>query len=150
MTIVRKNVCERTYILYQQHSFFFYSTLGRSWLDLGFDHNPVLNNSGLAKIAAKYDSSIPQVVLRWAMWENVATIPRSSDPKHIALNFAAQFLPLSEQDIEYVRSLQGLISEDDFEESIGKLVSLTLCGTCMSRESVKLLGPRVYKRRHTC
>ena len=31
MTIVRKNVCERTYILYQQHSFFFYSTLGRSW-----------------------------------------------------------------------------------------------------------------------
>lgn len=99
------------------------STLGRSWEDIGFDHNPVSNNSVLLRIAAKYDASVFQVVLRWAIWENVVTIPRSSDPKHIALNFASQFVPLNEQDIEFIRGLQGLIAEDEITEAIEKSVS---------------------------
>ena len=100
-----------------------FSTLGRSWADIGLAYNPVLNNSVLANIAASYDTSVAQVVLRWAMWENVVVVPRSSDFKHIALNFAAQYTPLNARDVHVIRELQGQIDEDEIAAAIEKTVS---------------------------
>ena len=99
------------------------STLGRSWLDVGLAYNPVLNNSLLTHIAASYDASVAQVVLRWAMWENVVVVPRSSNFKHIALNFAAQYVPLNERDVHVIRELQGQINEDEVTAAFAKKVT---------------------------
>ena len=77
----------------------------------------------LNSIAAKYDASIPQVVLRWAMWEDVVVVPRSSDSKHIALNFASQYVPLNEDDVNAIRGMQGEINEDELAAAIEKTVS---------------------------
>ena len=103
-----------------------FSTLGRSWADVGLQYNPVLNSSVLNSIAAKYDASVPQVVLRWAMWENVVVVPRSSNFKHIALNFASQYVPLNAPDVQAIREMQGQISEEELAAAIEKTVSCFL------------------------
>lgn len=80
--------------------------------------SPILTN-----IAARYDASVAQVVLRWALWENVVVVPRSSNANHIALNFAAQYVPLNADDVNMIRELQGQIDEDELTEAIEKSVS---------------------------
>ena len=78
----------------------------------------------LTSIAAKYDASVAQVVLRWAMWEDVVVVPRSSNFKHIALNFAAQYVPINTRDVHTIQALQGQIDEDEIAGAIAKTVSL--------------------------
>ena len=101
----------------------YFSTLGRSWSDLDFPYNPVFNSSVLRAIASSYDVTVAQVVLRWALWENVVVVPRSSNYQHIALNFASQYVPLNARDVRMIRNLQGQINEDEFNEAFENKVS---------------------------
>ena len=89
---------------------------------MGLTYNPVLNNSVLANIAAKYDASVAQIVLRWAMWENVVVVARSGNFKHIALNFAAQYVPINVRDVHVIRELQGQIDENEIAAAIAQTV----------------------------
>ena len=59
---------------------FNHSTLGDSWKRDGLPVNPVLSDQGLRKIASKFDASIPQLVLKCALENDVIVIPRSRNP----------------------------------------------------------------------
>ena len=51
-------------------------------------------------------------------------VPRSSNVKHIALNFASQYIPLNARDVRMIRELQGEIDEDEVAAAIEKTVRI--------------------------
>ena len=77
-------------------AFIAYCPLGRGRL-FG---DPVL--AGIAKARGK---SIAQIALRWLMQQNVAAIPRSSDPQRIADNFKVFDFTLSDGEMQRIAAL---------------------------------------------
>lgn len=97
------------------------STLGSQYTyDYGFDENPVLTDEGINKIAKAFDASPSQVVLKWALENDVMVIPRSNTPNHIETNFNLHHVFLSDRDRQYFDSLDGKFAEDDNETEAGK------------------------------
>ena len=77
--------------------FIAYCPLGRGRLF----SDPVL--AGIAKARGR---SIAQVALRWLMQQNVAAIPRSSDPQRIADNFKVFDFTLSDDEMQRIAALK--------------------------------------------
>jgi len=63
-------------------------------------HANKLNDEKLKIIAAKYDKSPAQVLLRWAVQQNIVVIPKSSNEGRIAENFAIFDFELSDEDLQ--------------------------------------------------
>lgn len=78
-------------------AFIAYCPLGRGRLF----SDPVL--AGIAKARGR---SIAQVALRWLMQQNVAAIPRSSDPQRIADNFKVFDFTLSDDEMTRISALK--------------------------------------------
>jgi diketogulonate reductase-like aldo/keto reductase len=78
-------------------AFIAYCPLGRGRLF----SDPVL--AGIAKARGR---SIAQVALRWLMQQNVAAIPRSSDPQRIADNFKVFDFTLSDDEMQRISALK--------------------------------------------
>ncbi|DBB00433.1 TPA: hypothetical protein ACH3X3_002150 [Trebouxia sp. C0006] len=68
-----------------------YSTLGSQWLMKGYPCNPVLTHPAVIKAAHEVQRSPAQVVLRWALQNGQAVIPRSAQPGRIWNNIALDF-----------------------------------------------------------
>ena len=60
----------------------------------------------LAEIAKARGKSIAQVALRWLMQQNVAAIPRSSNPARIADNFKVFDFALSDAEMARIAALK--------------------------------------------
>jgi len=60
----------------------------------------------LAEIAEKRGRSIAQIALRWLMQQNVAAIPRSSNPQRIADNFKVFDFTLSDAEMKQISALK--------------------------------------------
>lgn len=83
-----------------------YSTLGTQWVYFhGLKKNPVLTSSLILEIASHYEFVPSQVVLRWAIHENVTVIPRSKNPRNIYLNFRALDFSLTDSEISYFNNI---------------------------------------------
>jgi diketogulonate reductase-like aldo/keto reductase len=78
-------------------AFIAYCPLGRGRLF----SDPVLAEIGKAR-----GRSIAQVALRWLMQQNVAAIPRSSDPQRIADNFKVFDFTLSDDEMKRISALK--------------------------------------------
>ena len=67
----------------QEHGIEFvsYSTLGTQHRNAA--QNPVLTSPVVSKLAAKHDRSVAEVVLSWALQNDMSVIPRSTKPHHI-------------------------------------------------------------------
>ncbi|EDO44979.1 predicted protein, partial [Nematostella vectensis] len=74
-----------------------YSTLGKT--------NPVLQSKVFSEISSHYEYVISQVVLRWAIHQNVTVIPRSRNSRNIYLNFRSLDLSLNENEIEMITNV---------------------------------------------
>lgn len=61
----------------------------------------------MGEIGAKYGKSAAQVVLRWDLQSDVATIPKSVAPKRIAANADIFDFELTEQDMAAINALDG-------------------------------------------
>jgi 2,5-diketo-D-gluconate reductase B len=62
----------------------------------------LFNDSVLAEIAEQRGRSIAQVALRWLMQQNVAAIPRSSNPQRIADNLKVFDFTLSDDEMKRI------------------------------------------------
>jgi 2,5-diketo-D-gluconate reductase A len=78
--------------------------LTEAWSPLGAG-NALLQDPTLLSIAAKYDKTPAQVVLRWHIELGVVTIPRSSNPRRIAENIDIFDFSLTEDEIAAVSAL---------------------------------------------
>ena len=82
------------------------------------EHNPVLTDEGIRKIGAKYDASNAQVVISWALTNDVIQIPRSRSVNHIQTNFHLGHVKLDDADRQYIDGLDGKIQlPDDPDEA---------------------------------
>ncbi|XP_048580543.1 uncharacterized protein LOC5518642 isoform X3 [Nematostella vectensis] len=93
-----------------------YSTLGGMYVREGFDKNPVQNNFELQRIGGVFDATVSQVVLKWALEQDVLVIPQSRTPNHIRTNFHLDHVQLDSKQMAYFDSLDGLYSEQEDEE----------------------------------
>ena len=79
---------------------------GTQWVYFhGLQKNPVLTSSLILEIASHYEFVPSQVVLRWAIHENVTVIPRSKNPRNIYLNFRALDFALTDEEIFYFNNI---------------------------------------------
>ena len=83
-----------------------YMLAGTQWVYFhGLKKNPVLTSSLILEIASHYEFVPSQVVLRWAIHENVTVIPRSKNPRNIYLNFRALDFSLTDSEISYFNNI---------------------------------------------
>ncbi len=59
----------------------------------------------LSAIANKHDASIAQIVIAWGLHQGIIMIPKSQTPSRIKQNFDAQFIKLSDEEINAINGL---------------------------------------------
>lgn len=60
----------------------------------------------LNELAAKYDKSVSQIMLRWAIQRGTAVIPGTGNPKHMIENLQVYDFELSAEDFEIISGLK--------------------------------------------
>lgn len=78
-----------------------------AWYPLGGrGHNSrMLNEPVLKKLAAKYNKSVQQVILRWNLQRGVAVIPGSSNPEHQNANLSLFDFMLNDVEMDDIASI---------------------------------------------
>ena len=67
----------------------------------------VFSDRGLAEMARARGKTIAQVVMRWLVQQgNIAPIPRSSNPQHVAESIAVFDFELSGAEMEHISALK--------------------------------------------
>jgi len=86
-----------------------YSSLGTQWNHRAeTDHkNPILTDEVLVQIAAKHRKSVPQIIIRWLLQEDILVIPRSSSEQHIVENINVFDFRLTPEETKQIRGLNG-------------------------------------------
>ncbi len=82
-----------------------YGVIPEAWAPLGGGRYQPFENEMLQDIAAKYDHSIGQVILRWNVQRGVVVIPKSTHTERIEENFRIFDFTLSNEDMEKISSL---------------------------------------------
>ena len=94
-----RSLCKKHKIIYQA-----YSLLGTQWTNQ--DKNPVLTNKTIIDISKKYGWSPTRVIIKWALQDGVAVIPRSTNTNHLYENLSCiNCTDLLEIDIVKIKNL---------------------------------------------
>lgn len=64
-------------------------------------------NETLVDIGKKYNKTETQVMIRWAVQKGIITIPKSTNPKHIASNCDIFNFQLTDEDMEAIRKIEN-------------------------------------------
>jgi diketogulonate reductase-like aldo/keto reductase len=80
--------------------------LVEGWSPLG--RGEVLENEMLKEIAAKYNKSVAQVCIRWALQNGVAPLPKSVTPHRIKENFEVFDFELSAEDVTAINQMENI------------------------------------------
>jgi len=76
-----------------------------SWGPFAEGKNNIFHNELLASIAAKYNKSIAQVIIRWLTQRGVVAIPKSVRKERMEENFNIFDFKLSTEDMEAIKTL---------------------------------------------
>ncbi len=76
-----------------------------SWGPFAEGKNNLFSNEKIKKIAAKYNKSIAQVILRWLIQRGIVCIPKSTHKERIIENFNVFDFELSDEDMQIIKSL---------------------------------------------
>lgn len=76
-----------------------------SWAPFAEGRNNLFQNALLASIAAKYNKSVAQIVLRWLIQREVVVIPKSVRKERIIENFNVFDFELASEDMEQIAIL---------------------------------------------
>ena len=82
-----------------------YYPLGGSANATGKREEPLMKHPILQTIAAKYDKSTAQVMIRWAIQRGTVCIPKSSSPERIVENCDVFDFELTEEEIREIRAM---------------------------------------------
>ncbi|MCH5195667.1 MAG: aldo/keto reductase, partial [Oscillospiraceae bacterium] len=91
------------------------------WYPLGHGNAELLNNSVITELAQKYGKDAGQIILRFEVQEGFITLPKSSNPERIKSNIDIFDFALTEQEMEFIRTLDtGKTSHDPEAPCIGE------------------------------
>ena len=76
-----------------------------AWAPFGEGRGGLFTNETIAKIAAKYNKSVAQVILRWELQRRIVVIPKSVHIERMEQNFNVFDFELSEEDMQVMASL---------------------------------------------
>lgn len=76
-----------------------------SWGPFAEGKNDIFKNELLVSLAAKYNKSVAQIILRWLTQRGVVVIPKSVRKERIAENFNVFDFELETEDIEIIKTL---------------------------------------------
>jgi diketogulonate reductase-like aldo/keto reductase len=79
-----------------------YNSLGGT-----FQHHEAHTIKVLTNLATKYEKSVAQIMLRWAMQKGTVVIPGTGNPKHMKENLAVYDMELSEEDMQAIDELRN-------------------------------------------
>ncbi|PCH33947.1 Aldo/keto reductase [Wolfiporia cocos MD-104 SS10] len=85
-----------------------YSSLGpQSYVELGADKGAqnLLEHSSISSIASKHSKSTAQVLLRWAVQQGLAVIPKSNNHDRLVANLQVDQFTLTEEEMKAISSL---------------------------------------------
>jgi diketogulonate reductase-like aldo/keto reductase len=68
----------------------------------------ILENEKLTAIAQKYNSTVPQICIRYVLQREVLPLPKSTHPEYIRQNFDVDF-EISAEDMELLSSLKNTV-----------------------------------------
>lgn len=67
-----------------------------------------VNMEELQPLAAKYRKSVPQIILRWLLQQNIIVVPKSTKKERIIANADLFDFALSDEEMTYIRSLNRM------------------------------------------
>lgn len=76
-----------------------------AWAPFGEGRGGLFTNETIAKIAAKYNKSVAQVILRWELQRGIVVIPKSVHIERMKENFDVFDFVLSDEDMRVMVSL---------------------------------------------
>lgn len=76
-----------------------------AWAPFGEGRGGLFTNETIAKIAAKYNKMVAQVILRWELQRGIVVIPKSVHKERMQENFNVFDFELSDDDMETMASL---------------------------------------------
>uniref|UniRef100_A0A0N5BC52 Aldo_ket_red domain-containing protein n=1 Tax=Strongyloides papillosus TaxID=174720 RepID=A0A0N5BC52_STREA len=84
----------------KEHNIFFqaFSSLARF-------HDDVIKNKTIVEMAKKHETSVPLLLLAFALCQNVGVVPKSTSPERIAENITATKIKLSQGDVDVLNGL---------------------------------------------
>lgn len=74
-------------------------------------HGKLFNNDQVVEVAEKYDVSVPQLGIRYALQLGLLPIPKSGNREHIKSNAELDFV-ISEKDMEILKGIKEIDYED--------------------------------------
>ena len=87
------------------------------WSPLG--RGKVLENEMLKEIALKYNKSVAQLCIRWALQNNVLPLPKSTTPNRIKENFEVFDFEILESDMSLINQMDNFGGSGLNPDSIG-------------------------------
>lgn len=75
----------------------------QSWSPLG--QGEILNDAVVTRIAARLDATPAQVVIAWHLAHGLSVIPKAADAAHLADNFGAMEVDLTDDDVAAIDAL---------------------------------------------
>lgn len=76
-----------------------------AWAPFGEGRGGLFTNETIAKIAAKYEKTVAQVILRWELQRGIVVIPKSVRIERMEQNFDVFDFTLSDEDMAVMASL---------------------------------------------
>lgn len=76
-----------------------------AWAPFGEGRGGLFTNETIAKIAAKYNKTVAQVILRWELQRGIVVIPKSVRKERMEENFNVFDFTLSEEDMAVMATL---------------------------------------------
>lgn len=70
-------------------------------------HGELLKNEEVAKIAEKYNASIPQLGIRYDLQLGLLPLPKTANPAHMKDNAAVDFV-ISDEDMEFLKNVDQI------------------------------------------
>jgi diketogulonate reductase-like aldo/keto reductase len=86
-----------------------------AWGPFGQGNIDVIGHPLLQSLAAKYEKTASQIVLRWIVQRDLITIPRAK-PNHFAENLAIMTFTLSDDDMQAINALNQNLRSNELND----------------------------------
>lgn len=96
----------------------------QAWYPLGHADKALLNEPLFTSLAAKYDKSNAQIILRWHVQAGNIVIPGSKNPDHIRDNFNIYDFALTDEEMQQIAALNK--NKRYYEANAAKLAAYAL------------------------